>query len=49
MRGQPVLLRGRDAPQFDGPVMIKAEGRLVAIADAAAGELVPRRVFNFGR
>jgi tRNA pseudouridine55 synthase len=49
MRGQPVLLRGRDAPQFDGPVMIKAEGRLVAVADAAAGELVPRRVFNFGR
>ncbi|HVV95429.1 MAG TPA: tRNA pseudouridine(55) synthase TruB [Hyphomicrobiales bacterium] len=48
-RGQPILLRGRDAPQFDGPVAIRAEGQLIAIADAAAGELVPRRVFNFAR
>jgi tRNA pseudouridine55 synthase len=49
MRGQAVLSRGRDAPLIDGAVMVKAEGHLVAIADAAAGELVPRRIFNFRR
>jgi tRNA pseudouridine55 synthase len=49
MRGQPILLRGRDAPVVEGPMTVKAEGRLVAIADVAAGELVPRRVFNFAR
>jgi tRNA pseudouridine55 synthase len=45
-RGQAVLLRGRDAPIVQGPVCVSASGRLVAIADADHGEIVPRRVFN---
>jgi tRNA pseudouridine55 synthase len=45
-RGQAVLLRGRDAPIFEGPVYVTVEGRLLALADVEHGEIVPRRVFN---
>ena len=45
-RGQTVLLRGRDAPIVQGPVCVSASGRLIAIADADHGEIVPKRVFN---
>jgi tRNA pseudouridine55 synthase len=45
-RGQAVLLRGRDAPNFRGPVYATASGRLVALAELDRGEIVPKRVFN---
>jgi tRNA pseudouridine55 synthase len=45
-RGQAVLLRGRDAPNFSGPVYVTAAGQLVALAELDHGEIVPKRVFN---
>jgi len=45
-RGQAVLLRGRDAPNFRGPVYATAAGQLVALAELDRGEIVPKRVFN---
>ena len=45
-RGQAVLLRGRDAPNFRGPVYATAAGHLVALAELDRGEIVPKRVFN---
>lgn len=45
-RGQAVLLRGRDAPIFRGTVHVTASGRLIALAEADRGEIVPKRVFN---
>ena len=45
-RGQAVLLRGRDAPNFRGPVYATASGQLVALAELDRGEIVPKRVFN---
>ena len=45
-RGQPVLLRGRDAPVMAGLVYVTAGGNLVALADVEQGELVPKRVFK---
>ena len=45
-RGQAVLLRGRDAPVFRGPVSVTASGRLIALAEVDHGEIVPKRVFN---
>jgi tRNA pseudouridine55 synthase len=45
-RGQPVLLRGRDAPVMEGLVYVTAGGNLVALADVEQGELVPKRVFK---
>ena len=45
-RGQAVLLRGRDAPNFRGPVYATVSGQLVALADLDHGEIVPKRVFN---
>jgi tRNA pseudouridine55 synthase len=48
-RGQPVLLRGRDAPILvEGSVFAVSKGTVVAICDVAAGELRPTRVFNYG-
>jgi tRNA pseudouridine55 synthase len=48
-RGQAVLLRGRDAPVVTGWVAVSADGQLVALAEAAQGELRPRRIFNLRR
>jgi tRNA pseudouridine55 synthase len=45
-RGQAVVLRGRDAPIFRGPVYVTASGHLVALAEIDRGEIVPKRVFN---
>jgi len=45
-RGQAVLLRGRDAPNFRGPVYATASGQLLALAELDHGEIVPKRVFN---
>jgi tRNA pseudouridine55 synthase len=45
-RGQAVLLRGRDAPIFRGTVYVTVSGRLLALAEADRGEIVPKRVFN---
>ena len=45
-RGQAVLLRGRDAPNFRGTIYVTAAGQLVALAEVDRGEIVPKRVFN---
>ncbi len=45
-RGQAVLLRGRDAPNFRGTVYVTTAGRLLALAEVDRGEIVPKRVFN---
>jgi tRNA pseudouridine55 synthase len=45
-RGQTVLLRGRDAPVFRGPISVRVSGQLVALAEVDHGEIVPKRVFN---
>jgi tRNA pseudouridine55 synthase len=48
-RGQPVLLRGRDAPLLQGWTAIFTQGALVGLAEAEKGELLPRRIFNLPR
>jgi tRNA pseudouridine55 synthase len=45
-RGQAVLLRGRDAPNFRGTVSVTVAGQLLALAELDHGEIVPKRVFN---
>jgi len=45
-RGQAVLLRGRDAPNFRGVVYVTVSGQLLALAELDRGEIVPKRVFN---
>ncbi len=45
-RGQPVLLRGRDAPIIEGTVYATSRGTLVALGEVDKGELKPRRIFN---
>jgi tRNA pseudouridine55 synthase len=47
-RGQPILLRGRDAPILTGPAYAVSKGKLIAIGELAKGELRPTRVFNLG-
>jgi len=47
-RGQPVLIRGRDAPILNGPVYATSRGTLVAVGEVSQGELRPTRVFNLG-
>jgi tRNA pseudouridine55 synthase len=48
-RGQAVLLRGRDAPLFQGRVSVTSEGALVALAEMEGAEIKPTRIFNLGR
>ena len=48
-RGQPVLLRGRDAPIIEGTVYATSRGTLVAVGEVSKGELKPRRIFNLPR
>lgn len=48
VRGQAVLLRGRDAPVMAGWVAVRAQGCLIALAEVDRGELRPRRIFNLG-
>jgi tRNA pseudouridine55 synthase len=47
MRGQAVILRGREAP-LEGKLYATCGGVLVAVGDVERGELVPHRVFNLG-
>jgi tRNA pseudouridine55 synthase len=47
MRGQPVILRGREAP-FSGKLYATLNGVLVAVGDVERGEFVPHRVFHLG-
>jgi len=47
MRGQSVILRGREAP-LTGKIYATCNGVLVAVGDVEQGELVPHRVFNLG-
>ena len=47
MRGQPVILRGQDAP-VEGKAYATCGGVLVAVGDVERGELVPHRVFHLG-
>jgi tRNA pseudouridine55 synthase len=49
LNGQPVLLRGRDAPTFQGTVSVTTDGALIALGEIERGELHPRRVFNLDR
>ena len=44
--GQPVLIRGRDAPIMQGEVYAVCKGQLIAIGEIERGELRPTRVFN---
>jgi tRNA pseudouridine55 synthase len=45
-RGQPVLMRGRDAPITSGEAYAMCKGALIALCDLDKGELMPVRVFN---
>ena len=47
LRGQPVLIRGRDAPASTGPTYATCRGHLIAVGRIERGELHPIRVFNF--
>lgn len=47
-RGQPILIRGRDAPIHKGAAYAICKGRLVAIGEISQGALQPTRVFNIG-
>lgn len=47
MRGQSVILRGRDAP-LSGQLYATCNGVLVAVGHVEQGELLPHRVFNLG-
>ncbi len=48
-QGQPVLLRGRDAPIIEGLVSVSAQGALIALAEVEHGSLKPKRIFNLPR
>jgi len=44
--GNPILLRGRDAPLAEPEAYATARGKLVAIGEIGEGEFRPKRVFN---
>lgn len=44
--GNPVIVRGRDAPVEADDVCVTAKGKLVAIGAIEAGQFKPRRVFT---
>jgi tRNA pseudouridine55 synthase len=46
-RGQPVLMRGRDAPVITGEAYAVCKGTLIALCQIEKGELVPTRVFGY--
>jgi tRNA pseudouridine55 synthase len=48
LQGQPVIVRGRDAPASGGPTYATCKGHLIAVGRIEKGELHPLRVFNFG-
>jgi tRNA pseudouridine55 synthase len=45
-RGQPILIRGGNAPILKGPIYATSRGVLVAIGEVERGEMHPIRVFN---
>ncbi|HEU4381145.1 MAG TPA: tRNA pseudouridine(55) synthase TruB, partial [Hyphomicrobiaceae bacterium] len=47
LRGQAVLIRGRDAPLGGGATYATCKGNLIAVGHIEKGELKPTRVFNF--
>ena len=46
-RGQPVLMRGRDAPIASGEAYAVCKGTLIALCEMHRGEIVPVRVFSY--
>ena len=44
--GNPIIVRGRDAPIAEPEAVALAGGRLIAIGEIAGGEFHPRRVFG---
>jgi tRNA pseudouridine55 synthase len=46
LMGQPVLLRGRDAPVMGGTVTVSTGGALIALAEVEQGSLRPKRIFH---
>jgi tRNA pseudouridine55 synthase len=48
LRGQAVLIRGRDAPLASGPAYATHKGTVIALGRLEKGELRPLRVFHFG-
>ncbi len=44
--GNPVIVRGRDAPLEEPEVYATAKGRLIAIGEIGQGEFRPKRVFG---
>lgn len=44
--GNPIILRGRDAPLAEPEAYATARGKLVAIGEIGEGEFRPKRVFN---
>ncbi|TWD55837.1 tRNA pseudouridine synthase B [Agrobacterium vitis] len=44
--GNPIILRGRDAPVAEPEAVAFAGGKLVAIGEIGEGEFRPKRVFN---
>ncbi len=48
LRGQSIILRGRDAPLAEGSLYATQNGRLIAFGAIESGEFVPKRVFNLG-
>ncbi len=49
LRGQAVLIRGRDAPTTTEPTYATCKGQLIAVGRIERGELHPLRVFNFSQ
>ena len=45
-RGQPILVRGGNAPILKGPIYATSRGVLIAIGEVERGEMHPIRVFN---
>ncbi|MFT2210407.1 tRNA pseudouridine(55) synthase TruB [Rhizobium giardinii] len=46
--GNPIILRGRDAPMAEPEAYATSRGKLVAIGEIGAGEFRPKRVFATG-
>lgn len=44
--GNPILVRGRDAPVAEQEAYATARGKLIAIGEIVSGEFRPKRVFN---
>ena len=46
LRGQSIIVRGRDLPPLGETIYATCAGRLVALGEVEQGALVPRRVFH---